>query len=343
MKIIYVYIIIAITILFSACVETLNYELNRETEKLVISAQFTDVLEEQEVTVEKSVLLDKNANSRGLPITGAVVKIISENQEILFLEKIPGRYFALTKGEANKAYKLVVEINGEKYESTQELMPEKGNDFEAKAQYLEEEILTKAGNIVKETKVNLLVSGKIEDNDYYYMRTKGEYEFAEYDPMSTRNKSCYIPILLDQIKVNLLSKEILNSNFYKDVSINKADATDYYFTNFCYHVYQYKINKKAYQYWKRVSQVLNTGSGLFESPPGKLLGNIRNINKPNEEVLGYFTVGAVKSLRTFTNGFDLGIKVIDPCGFVFNRPRPTSCSNCLLIPNSTSIKPSYWR
>ncbi len=324
------------------CVDVIDYNLDRESEKLSISGQLTDKLGEQSILVEKSVLLDKSATLESAPIENAQVSVFDGSTTINFTHSSKGRYVANFKCESDKNYTLNVKIGDKNYKSFAESLPKGGEEFLPSAEYAEDDVLTKEGIVVKEQKVVLKVDGRVKEGEYLLFRSSGEYEFKEFDPLSTRNKSCYIPVRIDDSKLNLMDFTRSNAGSYKQLLINKVDLSDYFFTNYCFHVYQYSVNKKAYDYWSRVSQILNTGSGLFEAPPGKILGNIKSIVNLKEEVLGYFTVASELSNRVFTNGFKMGVKVTDPCGFRVFQERPQSCNQCTLIPFSQTLKPSYW-
>jgi Domain of unknown function (DUF4249) len=342
MKSIIAYTIIALIICTSGCVETVEYNLSKESERMVISAQFTDLKGLQQVRISKSVLLDKDAKVEEEVISNAEVSIIYSGGVIPFAYINNGIYSTDTFGMPNMSYKLRVLVDGKTYESSYETMPTKPTQAFASSEAIDIETLTTAGNIVREKKVQLTVDGTISNDEYFLFRSRGEYEFREYEPMSTMNKSCYVTSNLDQGEVNLISAEKLKANAFASYPILFLVPDNKLFINFCFHITQFNINEKAYGYWNRLDQVLSTGNGLFQAPPGKLTGNIKNINDESEEVLGYFTVGAAVEFRHFTNVTKLGIQVPDPCGFNFNRPRPQECSECLTLQNSSSKKPSYW-
>ncbi len=342
MKSIITYTIIAYSIFSTGCIDTVEYNLSKEFDRLIISGQFTDQYGIQEIRVSKSVLLDKDAKVEEEVISNAEVSILHNNELIQFTYFENGVYRALSNGISGESYKLKVLVNGQVYESTFETMPKKPTLATPRTKIVQLETLTSAGNIVREDRIQLNASGTISNDEYFLFRTTGEYEFKEFNPMSTTNKSCYIPSGLDQGDVNIISADRLKANVFDGYPILLTLPDDKFLTNFCFHIRQFNINAKAYAYWSKVDEVLSTGNGLFKAPPGKLFGNIKNINDDTEEVLGYFTLGGERDFKHFTNTTKLRILVKDPCGFIFNQPRPKECDQCLIIPQSTSIKPSYW-
>jgi len=64
-------------------------------------------------------------------------------------------------------------------------------------------------------------------------------------------------------------------------------------------VKQYHINNEAYSYWKEVREQVSNEDFLFSSQPFQILGNIKNVDKPDEAVFGFFTVASVSKKRMF--------------------------------------------
>lgn len=72
-------------------------------------------------------------------------------------------------------------------------------------------------------------------------------------------------------------------------------------------VNQYSMNEDEFKYWESLKiHSENTGS-LYDVIPASLPGNVLCIEKPEEKVLGYFCVSAVKSKRLFIHEFFRGI------------------------------------
>jgi Domain of unknown function (DUF4249) len=64
-------------------------------------------------------------------------------------------------------------------------------------------------------------------------------------------------------------------------------------------VRQYSISKNEYDFWDNIKKVNDAGGDIFASQPFSVVSNIHNIYNPNEMVLGYFQVSAVKEKRIF--------------------------------------------
>ncbi|MGD0584125.1 MAG: DUF4249 domain-containing protein [Bacteroidales bacterium] len=68
---------------------------------------------------------------------------------------------------------------------------------------------------------------------------------------------------------------------------------------------QYSISSEEYDFWNDFSYVNEAGGDIFGSQPFSVTGNIHNISKSNEKVLGYFKVSSVNQLRKFITFNDL--------------------------------------
>ena len=142
-------------------------------------------------------------------------------------------------------------------------------------------------------------------------------------------------------------------------------------------VRQSSLTADAYRYFSLLrEQTQNTG-GLADGPPAALVGNVHNMANPQEQLVGYFTAGAMSSVRYWLTKqeatgiayggvyYDEAAKLTLPVPgdkqlfFAFNRALPTVESwlnftilggslrapTALCIPNDsrTPVKPAGWR
>ena len=90
-------------------------------------------------------------------------------------------------------------------------------------------------------------------------------------------------------------------------------------------LHQYSISYNEYKFWNDLKKMDESVGDIFGSQPFAVSGNIKNIADPNEHVLGYFQVSAVKHKRIFINYDQLipiGIKNYTcPCKALAKSPR----------------------
>lgn len=69
-------------------------------------------------------------------------------------------------------------------------------------------------------------------------------------------------------------------------------------------VKQYSISKEAYVYWSILKKNSESVGDIFGSMPSELKGNITNINKPSEHVIGMIEAGKSSQKRIYINALD---------------------------------------
>lgn len=117
----------------------------------------------------------------------------------------------------------------------------------------------------------------------------------------------------------------------------------------CFTVYQRTINKEAYDYWYKVSQLLSINGTIFDPPHGVVKGNIRNLSDPSKPARGFFEVASITVARKYLGNYTLGeeFQFAQPyCSKNFQNYPPVNhpeCNDCLLLKNSSTTKPEWWQ
>lgn len=70
-------------------------------------------------------------------------------------------------------------------------------------------------------------------------------------------------------------------------------------------VKQYALTEKEYLFWKSLQEANELGGTLFDRQPQSTVGNVRNIENPDEAVLGYFSASAASEKRIFIDRIDM--------------------------------------
>jgi hypothetical protein len=66
---------------------------------------------------------------------------------------------------------------------------------------------------------------------------------------------------------------------------------------------QYSLSKGAYNYWNQKKVDLLETGGMYTTQPGQPVSNIRNVNDPEEVVLGYFWASEKTEKRFFNQSY----------------------------------------
>jgi hypothetical protein len=218
----------------------------------------------------------------------------------------------------------------------------------ARPEYTEQ--LNEVGNVVTNYFISIFITTPIKRNvedDYFIWRSDEVYSFTEIQchPLHTP-KVCYIKRPIKNEELKIFSSEGLDEGTLKGLQVAKVSAYplwEHYEKHF-YNVAQHAITKEAYEYWETVKKIAQPSGSIFDTPPAPIPGNIYNVNDPDEQVLGFFELSAVDTVRTRTFYQDLEpLAIIDRCPSnnwqAYNDP---ACCQCLILKNSELERPSYW-
>lgn len=336
------YLIWLVIIITSGCISQINYDVSNEKTRIVINSLLTTKMEKQTVYVKQSVLTGNNNTTNSLPITDAKVTIKTNTQLFELVHEKDGAYIATFAAMTGDAYILEVIANGQTYTSSPQTMPASYPLPTVRADLINKESINASGNLVLEKFVNINLTGIVDQDFKSLYRINGEYEFMEFNPPSTALKTCYVLENIDNNTIKILSAKDQRTDQIDRFSLLDVPFDARFVRLYAFKVSQYALSETTLSYWKKINQISNTGQNIFDAPPGKIIGNIKNTNNPSDEVLGNFTLGAVSDTIIFTNMVRLGGVVTDICQVRFNSPRPRACIDCLVLPFSTTIKPSYW-
>jgi len=328
--------------LLMSCITQINYDVSNEKTRIVINSLITSKFETQKVYVGRSVLTGTNSITNSVPIQNATVRIMSSIEDFEFVHDKDGTYTASFAGVIGETYVMEVVVDGQTYRSTSQTMPNALPLPVPDTELINIQSLNSAGNLINDKFVNINLTGTITDDFKALYRINGEYEFMEFNPPSTTLKTCYVTESIDNNTIKLLSAKDLRTNNIQKFNLLDIPFDARFLRLYAFKIAQYHLSDESLSYWNKVNLISNTGMNIFDAPPGKILGNIKNVNDPNDEVLGNFTLGGVRDTIIFTNMVKLGGVVTDICQVRFNSSRPEVCINCLLLPFSTTIKPDYW-
>ena len=331
------------------CVDQISLKIDCSPKNIVVDGLLTDSLMEQVVKLKYSAELGVGNDNILEPISNAVVTILDQDNTVFrFLEKQPGLYGLRMKGVPGNLYHIEI------------ILPD-GNIIICDPQVLspapvigaivtevkDETFINASGNVSVDTrlllKMNVDLNG-VDGSPYLRWRADGEYEFREAYPMALSTKVCYVKNNVDLSNLRIFDSKNISGRLIRDEPFINTPL-DYRFAyQYCFHILQYAISEKEYLYWKKIQAITTLDGSLFDTPPGKIIGNLYYKENKKEIVAGYFSVNGLQSRRFFANPQSLNQIDIEPkCRFRFNTTPSKDCTNCLSIDESTLIKPSYWQ
>lgn len=169
-----------------------------------------------------------------------------------------------------------------------------------------------------------------------------------------------------------LSTNSLSQNKYRRFKLNLVDnySSQRLVYGYSLLVRQFALSDAAFDYWNKIQNNSNDQGGLYEKQPMVVKGNLHNLSNPDQQILGFFGAGDVKSKSIFVKDVEDMEIMFDPgCTADGLIPRrgglkgiPTSfypaylwatltgyslillensCYDCRLGGGDT-IKPAYW-
>jgi len=356
--------LLAIFLGFNSCVEQIEFELEKaERERLIVSGTLTDLNETQVVFLSETtsqarlpLLADEERkiftlDDKPRPLQGAQVSLVAEGGRTWFYsETKPGRYeLNGFNGEVvNSNLYLEISAGNRLYRSKPQRIPEAiGSDklsFSFERTRLDEN--PDAAQVVIKSEVTL----PEQVGDYYLRWAVDEAYFWDLtffpNPFNTPPPPCIVFGLPDPERIPLINGDLLNRPGGKSTQIVAKRLVDQSFlSRHFFNVRQLSISKDAFEYWRRVRELVNNTGSVFDSPPAQIRGNIYNVNNPDEVILGYFEVAKAKVSRIYTTFADVPFFLEKVCEYDPNRRRdqylPT-CLSCNLFPNSQQEYPEWW-
>jgi len=313
------------------CIEPFSPHLDRFESLLVVDALLTDEYRSNYVYLSRTIM---TAGTEPSMVSGALVQIMDEKGNNTILNEISAGVYKTDslkfKGEAGKSYKLQIKTeSGEEYESE--------SCFMWPVQDIDSIYITKGQKIVDtEPKYGIWInidSRGISDCRYYRWKINEWWKFTVPYPkafnfVDDSTLIDYFPIPRTCWANNNSSDIFIRSSetgISGPLMFIGSEETDRLLIQYFIEIKQLSISKREYEFWESLQKINETGGDIFDKQPFQIYGNIHNINRPKEQVLGYFQVsGAKVASRYITQSqlskFDIPRYKYD-CRMVVKGPR----------------------
>jgi len=293
------FLITTLLLFLSACLDPIQFdepELNDNS--LIVDGVFTTGKQVHSLRLSRPSALSSGVI---FPVENAEVSLFDESgNQFLYRSRGDGLYQlaeATPQGEVGKAYHIEIElIDGKRYQSKPQIMPPLVKADSVYFKFEPEETLTTDGTIIKKTVLNVFIDTPLpptEGSIQLKWLVDEVYSFTEIscgplDPVLT----CFFHQVTDIQSILIQSSEGTNATrFDKRKLVTKRNLVDagmefrgkHYFS-----VNQFSITKEAFDYWENLRQVTQVAGTIFDPPPAKVRGNVFNVEKPDEIVLGFF-------------------------------------------------------
>jgi hypothetical protein len=331
-----------------SCIQKFDYTPQYSGDRLlVVDGGITTQPEKQFLRLSRTA---PYGSGEHYPESGASFKII-ENGKVVdncyeisegtyqingdFINPQPGNVYAIE----------IITRDGKIYQSDPEVMPEPIKPDSSYFKIQMEKIPSESGTYVNQPSVNIYVDTPVRANGspaYLRWRVTQDYSFTEIkvSPL-VFPRTCYMAINTTSQDIYLYDGSDVSGGILKEQLVFTRYARpdyEFYFVHY-FRISQYSLTKNAFDYWNKLKQIANPSGSFLDPPPAAVIGNVHNVDDPQETVLGYFEVAAQEYTSTFTNSSKLLPFFIKyPC----TDDVPDYCYNCLVLPNSTLDRPAYW-
>jgi hypothetical protein len=279
---------------------------------LVVEGIITDLNTSFEVRISRTF---QDLNASRTPVINATVFITDDSGNNYFMiNSWNGTYSTESSqftGVPGRTYILhILTSEGKEYESDPCLM-QYASDIDS-IYFAKDQRFANNGTERQEGITIYLDSKEIDENQHY----RWEYEETWKSKVPFPQKYNYVSSTeITEVEVrneynwkNSISDDIIIRSVYtghsdrlvrQPIAFIASEKSDRLTVEYSILVKQYSISKKEYDFWSNMKKVNETGGDIFDTQPYSVLSNIHNINDPDEKVLGYFQVSAVKEKRVF--------------------------------------------
>ena len=243
---------------------------------------------------------------QGQVIPGADVKILDETGASISLKETQKGVYqtpASFVGQVGKKYKIrILTINGKLIESTLD-------ELKAPLPLSTFSYAFKNAEKVENMRFDLRASlqDKKGSEDFYFIKRQDFIQFLTTCPEPPPPPA---PVPVCDCKcwqAPQNTQPILISDFLLDgtsipLALKPVDYQD--LTDVVVQLNVYTVSKEAYMFWKRQEEQRTLGGGLFDKVPAQIIGNLRSVNDPGQQVVGYFLVGGLHRQRLKIDRFN---------------------------------------
>jgi hypothetical protein len=367
-------LLISLLALTSACIEDYDLTLTPQKKVLIVEGFMTDLPQADTFRVMLSDFVGI-APVDNIGIDGCKVSISVENgQTYNLLAKPQGYYYTPKelKPRAGQQYKLQIQTpNGESYASNFQQLYTTPPIAKASDIFNPKGILNTAGTrTLASNDLYLDVQDPANERNFYLWKYL-HYERIQFcktcekgilqDTQSNRciTQEIYSPTydyeclgncydIIYSTRVNVFSDANTNGKLIQNRLIGSIPL--YSKAQGCLiEIQQYGLSPDGFRYYNVLVQQVQTTGSLADSPPAPIVGNITNINKPREPVVGYFGVSSVKTLRYFIDRKTASASDATIVPILGRNPNPEPLTAfrppralCLPSGTRTPVRPEGW-
>lgn len=318
-----------IFLLATGCVQSFDFKAQEYERLLVVDGLLTDELMQHEITLAYTRPVDQDSL---IPATGAIVRVESDRGDVLaYEETAPGEYVSESAfaGEAGVTYTLrITTAESGSYisrPSTLQTAPPV-DDLTARYAELPSEVLER-----NEPGIQFFLEadpGASGGGEFFRFDWNETSEIrvpfpSNWEWFGTCPDDCNWELRDERISVCYETSESLGltlgtTAFNANQKLSEIPLrfvsleTDLLRNKYSLEAAIHSIDAEAYEYYRQLKEVNESGGSLFDNQQGAVIGNMLSVSSEEEPVLGYFEVSGVSRRREFFTSEDYGEEFFFP-------------------------------
>lgn len=292
--------------LLSKCIDPYTPNLGNFKSLLVVDALLTDEYISNYVRLSRTI---KSLDEEPERVTGAFVVISDDAGNKTTLNEIAaGEYRTdslIFRGIPGRTYTLYIKTpEGEEYESApSRLYPVREIDS---IYFRRDTEVPDDGSELREGISILIDSGNESEQEYFRWTYEEWWKFeipdpvkytyisdSEFIPIPIASKTCWSNKKSDEIMIHFAETGNPVNLDQKNILFIDPAKSNRLLIQYSINVKQLSISAQEYAFWNNMKLINESGGDIFDKQPFSITGNISNIDRPQEQVLGYFQVSAV--------------------------------------------------
>jgi hypothetical protein len=279
--------LILFVLLLCACEKVINLDLPERGSRIVVNGLITDQKTVYSVTLTKTTKYNFTYSTTNLVYEKKAIVIVSDdagNKDTL-PEISPGNYrthLNKLQGVIGRSYKVdIFTIDGNHFQSDMEkMLPVAKID----SIYFTRDYNDKYNGDPNSYRCDIYIDWHDPANEInYYLRSMSYYWNGQWH---------------DNVQWNwVFNDKYFNGEYLKKDNVNES----YSGKNWTFKLNQYSLTKNAYDFWNLVHEQTQSGGDNTNSMTVPLIGNVYNVNNPNDYTLGYFQVSALTTAQIYIN------------------------------------------
>ncbi len=294
-------IIITLLLITFGCIQKFTPETGEDKDLIVVEGLITDQPGQNLIKLSTSQPL--GLKSVVMPLTGCQVTLSDDAGSIIYLnESVAGTYLTDPSfhGIIGRSYVLHIRTDETRHNLSYESAPVLLRPVPPiDSVYYEKHVFERtAEGFSTEEGCDIYLDTYDPSNLCKFYRWEFTETWQFQLPYYVPNKICWTTSVSKNILVKSTSS--LSEDKIVKQHVSTIDNTsDRLAVKYSILVNQYSLNEDEFTYWNKLSQVVEQVGSLYDITPALIPSNIRCIEKPEENVLGYFSVSSVKSKRIF--------------------------------------------